>query len=137
MEKLDLRLKDDSYKIFVNTKGYIGDVSEEFKELIHFLDTSEIKEYENELVNDLAVALVEARNDEKWRQEYMKFSELMNEKKEEGRAEGREEGRTEGREEEIFSSVQDKDYSAERGAEKLGISLEDFSLKFAEWRNRK
>ena len=67
----------------------------------------------------------------------MKFSELMNEKKEEGRAEGREAGRTEGREEEIFSSVQDKDYSAERGAEKLGISLEDFSLKFAEWRNRK
>ena len=85
MEKLDLRLKDDSYKIFVNTKGYIGDVSEEFKELIHFLDTSEIKEYENELVNDLAVALVEARNDEKWRQEYMKFSEMLNEKKEEER----------------------------------------------------
>ena len=108
-----MRLKDDSYKIFVNTKGYIGEVSEEFRELIHFLDTSEIKEYENELVNDLAVALVEARNDEKWRQEYMKFSELMNEKKEEGRAEGREE--------EIFASVQDKDYSAERGAEKLGI----------------
>ena len=72
MEKLDLRLKDDSYKIFVNTKGYIGEVSEEFKELIHFLDTSEIKEYENELVNDLAVALVEARNDEKWRQESLK-----------------------------------------------------------------
>ena len=75
----------------------------------------------------------------------MKFSELMNEKKEEGRAEGREEGRaegreegrTEGREEEIFASVQDKDYSAERGAEKLGISVEKFSLKFAEWQNRK
>ena len=137
MENLHLRLQDDSYKIFVNTKGYIGEVSEEFKELIHFLDTSEIKEYENELVNDLAVALVEARNDEKWRQEYMKFSELMNEKKEEGRAEGRVEGRTEGREEEIFSSVQAKDYSAERGAEKLGISVEDFSSKFKEWQNRK
>ena len=68
--------------------------------MIYFLDTSEIKEYENELVNDLAVALVEARNDEKWRQEYMKFSELMNEKKEEGRAEGRAVGRTEGMEEE-------------------------------------
>ena len=53
--------------------------------MIYFLDTSEIKEYENELVNDLAVALVEARNDEKWRQEYMKFSEMLNEKKEEER----------------------------------------------------
>ena len=40
---------------------------------------------------------MEARNDEKWRQEYMKFSELMNEKKEEGRAEGRAEGREEGK----------------------------------------
>ena len=28
---------------------------------------------------------MEARNDEKWRQEYMKFSEMLNEKKEEER----------------------------------------------------
>lgn len=43
----------------------------------------------------------------------------------------REEGREEGREKEIFSSVQDGDYSVERGAEKLGISVSDFEERMA------
>lgn len=44
----------------------------------------------------------------------------------EGREEGRAEGRAEGREHEIFSSVQDGDYDAQRGAQKLGISEPEF-----------
>lgn len=39
---------------------------------------------------------------------------------------GKKEGLTQGRMQEIFSSVLDGDYSAERGAEKLGISVEEF-----------
>lgn len=52
--------------------------------------------------------------------------------REEGRAEGREEGRAEGREKEIFCSVQDGDYGLERGAEKLQLSVPEFTRRMEE-----
>ena len=42
------------------------------------------------------------------------------------KAEGRQIGLLEGRQKEIFTSVHEGDYSAQRGADKLGLSLEDF-----------
>ncbi len=42
------------------------------------------------------------------------------------REEAREEGREEGRLMEIVSSVRDGDYDMRRGAEKLGITIEEF-----------
>ena len=42
------------------------------------------------------------------------------------REDAREEGREEGREAEIIASVYEGDYSIERGAQKLGLSVEDF-----------
>lgn len=46
----------------------------------------------------------------------------------------REEGREEGREFEIMESVYEGDYSAERGAMKLTITLSEFQKKFEEWK---
>ena len=46
-----------------------------------------------------------------------------------GRAEGRAEGRAQGREYEVFHSVQEGDYDAKRGAQKLNMTLEDFQKK--------
>ena len=48
------------------------------------------------------------------------------------REEGREEGRTAGLCQEIFSSVQEGDYGVSRGAEKIGISIEEFVQKMTE-----
>ena len=42
---------------------------------------------------------------------------------------GRREGRIEGRAEEIYASVRDGDYSAARGAEKLGISVQELEKR--------
>lgn len=42
-----------------------------------------------------------------------------------------------GRENEIFTSVEEGDYSAERGTEKLGISLEVFEERYNTWRKEK
>ena len=39
------------------------------------------------------------------------------------------EGRTQGREYEVFHSVQEGDYDAKRGAQKLNMTLEDFLKK--------
>ena len=47
----------------------------------------------------------------------------------EGREIGRAEGRTQGREYEVFHSVQEGDYDAKRGAQKLNMTLEDFLKK--------
>lgn len=46
---------------------------------------------------------------------------------------GRAEGKTEGIQQEIFDSVFQNDYSAERGAEKLKISKEEFEVKYQRW----
>ena len=55
--------------------------------------------------------------------------EGLAEGREEGREEGLAEGREEGRTSEIFSSVAEGDYSAARGAEKLGLSEDEFLAK--------
>ena len=55
-----------------------------------------------------------------------KMCTLWDEVREEGREEGREAGISEGIEIEIFSSVQEGDYGVKRGAEKLGITEEEF-----------
>lgn len=52
------------------------------------------------------------------------------------RAEAEEMGRQEGRMEEVFDSVLSEDYSHERGAQKLKMSLEDFEKKFEEWSSK-
>ena len=51
---------------------------------------------------------------------------------ENGRREGRIEGRQEGRMQEVFMSVQEGDYGIRRGAEKLGISEEEFERRMVE-----
>ena len=50
---------------------------------------------------------------------------------ERGLEQGRTEGHAEGRLFEIFSSIHDGDYSAERGAQKLGITVEQLTEQFA------
>ena len=77
--------------MFINTKGSVGDVSDEFKELMHFLDTSEIKEYNTELINDMADALQDARTNEKWRHDFMSIEMMKNICREEGREENKKE----------------------------------------------
>ena len=52
--------------------------------------------------------------------------------REEDRNAGRAEGRTEGRLFEVYSSVQDGDYGIKRGAEKLGITEEEFEKRMLE-----
>ena len=45
---------------------------------------------------------------------------------EEGRKEGREQGRKEGRAREIYQSVSEGDYSMQRGAQKLSMTVDEF-----------
>ena len=68
------------------------------------------------------------------------LTKLIENGKSEGRAEGRLEGRVEGRLEgitegkafEVYGSVQEGDYSIERGAQKLGITVEELEKRMIE-----
>ena len=84
LEDPEPRLHDDAIKMFVNTKGVIGEVNDGFRELMHFLDTSEKKIYQNPLVNDLSDALEKARTMAEWRHQYMTMEMMKRDILEEG-----------------------------------------------------
>lgn len=86
-ENTNITLQDESIKVFLNTKGHKGNVSDEFKELMHFIDTSELREYDSEFVNDIKEALVDARQREDWRSDYMTLLEREDEIRREVREE--------------------------------------------------
>ncbi len=89
-EDPDLAFGDETVKVIVNTKGTVGEISPELREVIQYLDSGAVTgTYSQELAE--AVSAVKA-NEER-RLEYMTMAIHEMEIREEGRAEGLEEGR--------------------------------------------
>ena len=120
----EITLEDEATKIFLCAGGDADDVSPEMKEFLEWMVSG--RQGKTELVRKLDDAVQQARNHEEWRLEYMTLLMRDYKMREEGREEGRLEGREEGRENEIFLSVQEGDYNPKRGAEKLGITEDEF-----------
>ena len=109
-EDKEIELKDGAYTIFLNTEGTMNDVSPELKRFLDFV-AGRIKsnELEDSFIKTLDEKIKEAKDNTKWRREYMLLlnefdvgflegrDEGFNEGRTEGMAEGRAEGRTEGR----------------------------------------
>ena len=75
-EDLSIALGDEAMKIILNTKGRIGEITDELKDLLRYMDGfAPDSAYTKEL--DQAVA--EVRTDEKWRREYMVLNEMLRE----------------------------------------------------------
>ena len=73
-EDTDIALNDGATKIVLNTKGYVGEISEELKALLRYMDGfAPQDDYTRELDN----AVTAVRNDEKWRREYMVLNEML------------------------------------------------------------
>ena len=115
-------LEDGSTRIFFNTKGNLEEAPEELRKLLQYIETTQP---ESTFTQQLDREVKRAKQNEKWRREYMK--ELLHDfdMKEEGRREGKEEGREEGRQkvnllnqllaeqnrmEDIIRSAQDAEY---------------------------
>lgn len=115
-------LEDGTTRIFFNTKGNLQDAPVELRELLQYIETNQP---ESTFTKQLDHEVQRAKQNEKWRREYMK--ELLHDfdMKEEGRREGKEEGRTEGKQainrliqllaeqnrmEDIIRSAQDTEY---------------------------
>ena len=137
----------------MNTKGIYDDASPELKRLLNFIDG---RQAEDGFTQELAEAVESVKANEKWRIAYMTlqehYDEKYNEGHEEGLKQGMEQGLAQGREQglelgieqgielgigrgrlqEIMRFVKDGDITIERGAQKAGMTLEQFQAAMAE-----
>ena len=109
-EKLKLKYGDGAKKIIINAKGHKGDISDDLKAFIEYLNTKEYnKELANSFIKQLDDTVWKNSKNIEWRATHMKYEadvvDLLAEGEErgivKGRAEGRAEGRTEGKAEGI------------------------------------
>ena len=94
LENKDLRLKDGATKIFLNTKGVIGDVD---AEIIAFLQYVDGVVSDNSLVQEIEQEIQKVKSEEQERVSYMTFAMKMMEERKEGFREGKLEGKLEGK----------------------------------------
>ena len=76
IEDTSIALDDEATKIILNAKGTVGEVSEELRNLLSYMDGSAPN---SEYTRKLEKAVEEIRSDEKWRREYMVLNEMMRE----------------------------------------------------------
>ena len=126
-EEPDLRFGDETVKVIVNTKGEIGEISDELKEALEYMDSGTVTgEYSKEL--DAAVTAV--KTSEERRVEYMTMAiremEIRAESRAEGLEEGLEKGMEKGREEGLAEGMEKKELSTiQLIMEKLKMKAED------------
>ncbi|MCD8010775.1 MAG: Rpn family recombination-promoting nuclease/putative transposase [Lachnospiraceae bacterium] len=92
-ENPKLRLNDQTVKIFFNTSGTIGDLSEEAKAFLRYVGGIPS---EDDYVKRLQERISKVHNNQEWRQEYMTLLMRDQENRELGRQEGLKEGCKEG-----------------------------------------
>ena len=98
-------LNDGTYKIFLSTKGELGDIS---KPLKYFLDYIDGKEPEDALMYEIDSEVHTIKQCDEWRRDYMTLAFEMENKLKEGIEIGREEGREEGKVETVIGMLKEK-----------------------------
>ncbi|MCE5219853.1 MAG: Rpn family recombination-promoting nuclease/putative transposase [Clostridium sp.] len=90
LEENNIRLKDDTQKIILNTKGYIDDLEEELLEFLRYVeDSSEktVKSTKGKLVKHIHEKVINVKKDKNVEVEFMTLLERDREKIEEGKVE--------------------------------------------------
>lgn len=124
VEDTDLPFGDETMKVIVNTKGTVGKISGELKELLIYLDSGIITgEYTKQLED--AVEMVKAS--EERRHEYMVMKIYEMEIKNEGRAEGEQIGMINQKTEDI-RAMYDDGLEPERIARIMKLELADVEI---------
>ena len=80
-EDTSIALGDEAVKIILNTKGKVGEISDELKDLLRYMGGSTP---DNEYTRELDQAVSEVRSDTKWRKEYMVLNEMLRERERAG-----------------------------------------------------
>ena len=76
-----LELRDGTEKVFVNTKGYLGDVDKEFKQVMKIFNGLAA---EGDFAEELQQEVDRIKASEEWRREYMTLQILLDDTRKEG-----------------------------------------------------
>ena len=124
-EEHEVRLEDGTAKIFFNTTGTKGNISEATKNVLKFIENNTA---EDDFTEKLAREVRKIKENKEWQVEYMTLLMREREKYKEGVAEGRAEGRAEGEIKGIVETYEDLGFSfqeaVKRIAEKFGFSVQ-------------
>ncbi len=90
-----MTLDDDAVKIILSTKGTMDDVSPEMQRILDYIDG---KGASDKFTGALEEAVCSARQNERWRLDYMTLEYEYRQRYLEGKEEGREEGLRKGEE---------------------------------------
>ena len=93
VDDANIRLNDETHKIFLNTKGDRDGIGRELQLLLDYFDG---REPESKLARDMQKKVFEARGNDQWRREYMSYQMELNQQYKNGRAEGIEQGMKQG-----------------------------------------
>ena len=75
-EDAELSLRDEAYKLFFNTTGTEGDISEHLRSLLEYMNdtkTYHVKETDCDLIRKIEQAVGLARKDDDWRRAFMTY----------------------------------------------------------------
>ncbi len=85
----ELKLQDGTEKVFVNTMGELGNVDEEFKQVMQIFNGLQAA---GDFAEELQQEVERVKLSEEWRREYMTLQVLLDDTKREGYKEGNREG---------------------------------------------
>ena len=95
VEDMDVALGDETVKVFLNSKGDMGQADENLKAFLKYINNHD-DENENDFVDMIKREVAQIKSNKEWRREYMTLFMRLQENLEEGRQEGLKEGREEG-----------------------------------------
>ena len=84
-EDLEIHLNDETYKIFFNTAGTKGDISEDTKNILRFIKNDTVKD---DFTKKLAQEVQKIKENKEWQVEYMTLLMREREKYKEGEIKG-------------------------------------------------
>lgn len=123
LEKVSVRLNDESVKIFLTPDGTADDVSAEMADFLGYLAG---KSPQSNLSKKIDEAVIEARNSEKWRCEYMTLLMRDQENIQKGIELGIEQGIELGQMMLLAKLAQDGTITIEQAAEEAGMDVQTF-----------
>lgn len=125
----DLKLGDESYKLFFNAAGHKGTISEELKALLnYFLDPERMPENEKtDLVRKIDDIVDFANRDNDWRRGYMTYVQAQMDARNEGRKEGIAIGEARGVVNTLIALVKDGIISVQDASKRANMSEKEFA----------
>ena len=73
-EDPSIALDDGAVKVILNTKGSVGEIGEDLKSLLRYMEGFAP---DDDYTKMLDAAVKEVRSDDKWRREYMVLNEML------------------------------------------------------------